>query len=299
MEIHPCIWFDSEAEEASKFYTELFPNSQILASIPYTKVGFEYHGKEEGTISTITFELMKQKFIALNGGPIFKLSEAISFYVYCGQEDLFERLYNSLTENGSVLMPKDKYFWSEKYAFVKDKFGVCWQLDINSIGSEQKIVPSLLFVNDKYLKVNEAVNFYTSIFPDSKIIMKFPFPEQKGNQEEAILFSQFSLTNNIFNASSGGEIQHNFDFNESISFVVNCKTQDEIDYFWQKLTENGSEQQCGWLKDKFGVSWQIVPENLQEMFLNSDKIKREKIISAIFEMIKIDFERLKNIYEED
>lgn len=299
MEINPCIWFDSEAEEASKFYTTIFPDSKILFSLPYTKIGFEYHGKEEGTISTITFELMKKKFIALNGGPIFKLSEAISFYVYCGSDELFEKLFNSLTENGSVLMPKDKYFWSDKYAFVKDKFGVCWQLDINNINSDQKIVPSLLFVNDKYLKVNEAVNFYTSIFPDSKIIMKFPFQETKENQSEAILFSQFSLAGNMFNASSGGEMKHDFDFNESISFVVNCKTQDEIDYVWQKLSENGNEQQCGWLKDRFGVSWQIIPENLAEMFLNSDNKKKEELVSAIFEMVKIDYKRLKDIYSKN
>ncbi len=150
MEINPCIWFDSEAEEASKFYTTIFPDSKILFSLPYTKVGYEYHGKEEGTISTITFELMKKKFIALNGGPLFKLSEAISFYVYCGSDEFFEKLFNSLTEEGNVLMPKDKYFWSDKYAFIKDKFGVFWQLDINDIDSAQKIVPSLLFVNEKY-----------------------------------------------------------------------------------------------------------------------------------------------------
>ncbi|NPV12296.1 MAG: VOC family protein [Ignavibacteria bacterium] len=298
MEINPCIWFDSEAEEAAEFYTSIFPQSRILFTVPYTKVGFEYHGKEEGTISTVIFELMNQKFIALNGGPIFKISEAISFYVYCDDDELFEKLYNSLTDGGSVLMPKDKYFWSDKYAFVKDKFGVCWQLDINKINSNQKIVPSLLFVNSKYLKVDEAVKFYTAIFPDSKILLEYPFPDQEDIHQKAILFSQFSLSKNLFNASSGGKVQHNFDFNEAISFFINCRNQDEIDYYWQKLSENGQIQMCGWLKDKYGVSWQIAPEIFFEMFLKSDQTKREKIISAIFEMTKIDLPRLIKIYQE-
>lgn len=298
MEINPCIWFDSEAEEVAEFYTSIFPQSRILFTVPYTKVGFEYHGKEEGTTSTVIFELMNQKFIALNGGPIFKISEAISFYVYCGDDELFEKLYNSLTDGGNVLMPKDKYFWSDKYAFVKDKFGVCWQLDINKINSNQKIVPSLLFVNSKYLKVDEAVKFYTAIFPDSKILLEYPLPDQEDIHQKAILFSQFSLSKNLFNASSGGKVQHNFDFNEAISFFINCKNQDEIDYYWQKLSENGQIQMCGWLKDKYGVSWQIAPEIYFEMFLKSDQTKREKIISAIFEMTKIDLPRLIKIYQE-
>lgn len=281
--ITPCIWYDSEAEEAVKFYSSLFDNSKVNRIIRYGKEGFEYHHKPEGSVMTVEFELNGQSFLALNGGPDFKLNESISFFVYCESEERINFLYEKLCEGGSINMPLDKYDWSPKYAWVKDKFGVSWQLDIEAINSPQKIVPSLMFVNEKYALVKEAMNHYTSIFPDSKILMEYP-------AEDYLLFAQIKLNGYLLNLMSGGKMTHNFDFNDAMSLIINCETQDEIDYYWNKLTEGGQEVQCGWLKDKFGVSWQVVPKILNELI--SDPKKSNKTMNAIFQMVKLDINTL-------
>lgn len=287
--ITPCIWFDYQAEEAVQFYSSLFDNSKTTRIIRYGKEGFEYHHKPQGSVMTVEFELNGQKFLALNGGPDFKLNESISLFVYCESEKRINFLYEKLSQGGSINMPLDKYDWSPKYAWVKDKFGVSWQLDIEAINSPQKIVPSLLFTNDKYKKVKDAMNFYTSVFPNSILLMEYP-------SEDFLLFAQAKLNGYLLNAMSGGNITHNFDFNEALSFIIRCDSQEEIDYYWNKLTEDGSEVQCGWLKDKFGVSWQIVPKILNELL--SDSNKSSKVMNAVLKMVKFDIKKLMEAANE-
>lgn len=281
--ITPCIWFDNEAEQAVKFYCSLFDNSKVNRITRYGKAGFEYHHKPEGSVMTIEFELNGQKFLALNGGPDFKLNESVSFFVYCETEERINFLYEKLSESGSINMPLDKYDWSPKYAWVKDKFGLSWQLDIEAINSPQKIVPSLLFVNENYKKVKDAINFYVSVFPNSTILVEYP-------SKDYLLFSQAKLNGSLLNAMSGGEIKHNFEFNDALSFIISCDSQDEIDYYWNKLTEDGKEVQCGWLKDKFGVSWQVVPKILNELISKPEKTDR--VLSVVLEMKKFDIKKL-------
>lgn len=278
--IVPHLWFDKEAKEASKFYTSLFPNSAItnITTISETP---------SGNVDIASFNLSGIDFMAISAGPMFKINPSISFFVYCGSNEEIERLYNKLIENGSALMPLDKYPWSEKYAWVKDKFGLSWQLDIDKINSEQKILPSLLFVNEKFGKVKEAVEFYNSIFPNSKILFESPFDKSAGVPDGTLLFAQFSLNGYLFNSMSGGNMKHEYDFNEALSLMVYCKDQQEIDYYWEKLTAGGTEQPCGWVKDKFGVSWQIVPEEMDTMMRTKDKKQLERLTHAFLKNDKI------------
>jgi predicted 3-demethylubiquinone-9 3-methyltransferase (glyoxalase superfamily) len=159
--ISPCLWFDDQGEEAAKFYTSIFKDSKIGDVTRYGKEGYEIHGREEGTVMTVEFEIEGQKFLVLNGGPIFKFNEAISFQVY-------------------------------------------------------------------------------------------------------------------------------------------CETQEEVDYYWEKLSEGGDEkaQQCGWLKDKYGVSWQIVPTILIKMLKDKDSEKSQKVMKAMLQMHKLDISTFKKAYEE-
>jgi predicted 3-demethylubiquinone-9 3-methyltransferase (glyoxalase superfamily) len=159
--ISPCLWFDDQGEEAAKFYTSIFKDSKIGDVTRYGKEGYEIHGREEGTVMTVEFEIEGQKFLALNGGPIFKFNEAISFQVY-------------------------------------------------------------------------------------------------------------------------------------------CETQEEVDYYWEKLSEGGDEkaQQCGWLKDKYGVSWQIVPTILIKMLKDKDSEKSQRVMKAMLQMHKLDISTLKKAYDE-
>ena len=159
--ISPCLWFDDQGEEAAKFYTSIFKDSKMGDVTRYGKEGYEIHGREEGTVMTVEFEIEGQKFLALNGGPIFKFNEAISFQVY-------------------------------------------------------------------------------------------------------------------------------------------CETQEEVDYYWEKLSEGGDEkaQQCGWLKDKYGVSWQIVPTILIKLLKDKDSEKSQRVMKAMLQMHKLDISTLKKAYEE-
>lgn len=296
--ITPNLWFDKNAEEAVNYYTSLFENSKIGAKTYYSKEGFEFHGMAEGSICTIEFFLNGYQFIALNGGSHFKFNEAISFFVYCESDDKIEDLYSQLSNGGSILMPLDKYHWSPKYAWVKDRFGVSWQLDVDKMKSPQKILPALLFVNEKFYRIKGAIKFYSSIFDNSKVLMEVPYQKEGSSLIEPIQFAQFRLGDYLFNAMSSN-LKHEFDFNEAISFIVNCENQEEVDYYWGKLSEGGdpNAQMCGWLKDKFGVSWQIVPMAFIKMLKDKDKAKVSRAENAMLKMKKLDLATLQKAFE--
>lgn len=295
--ITPFLWFNNNAEEAVNFYTSLFDNSSTLNVTRYNEQSAAASRQKPGTAMTIAFKLEEQNFTALNGGSHFKLNQAISFFVYCESETKIDQIYKKLSEGGIVMMPLDKYDWSPRYAWVVDKFGLSWQLDVDKINNQQKILPAFLFVNDKVLKVKEAVNYYSAVFPDSKIIMEWPYDKSAGLPDETLLFAQFKLADHLFNAMSGtGE--HKFDFNEAFSFVVNCDDQNEVDFYWNKLTSDGGmESQCGWLKDKFGISWQIVPTILIELLGDADPVKAQKVMMSMLKMKKIIIADLEDAYK--
>lgn len=267
--IHPCIWYDGNAKAAAEFYCSIFPNANITADTPMV----------------VNFEIGGQKFMGLNGGPAFKPNPAISFFVISESDNELHELWNHLSENGKVMMPLDKYAWSEKYGFVEDKFGLSWQLmkgnysDVN-----QTITPCFLFTGNRYGKAEEAVHFYTGLFPDSSINGILLYGEGEEQAAGNVKHSQFVLNEKVFMAMDGPG-SHEFGFNEAISFVVECSNQEEIDHYWNKLTTNGGEEsRCGWLKDKFGVSWQIIPAVLGTLM--SDPAKAPKVIEAFLKMKK-------------
>ncbi|TDQ17222.1 putative 3-demethylubiquinone-9 3-methyltransferase (glyoxalase superfamily) [Algoriphagus boseongensis] len=268
--IHPCLWFDQQAAEAADFYISVFPNSRIVDKNPIA----------------VSFEVMGTLMMGLNGGPKYQQTQACSYFVYCGEEVSIEEVYDSLKKDGKVYFPLDTYPWSPKYAWVQDRFGTNWQLDADPIRSVQKIVPCLLFVNEKKSKVREAREFYTHIFPNSIRLMEAPLPDS-----EDLLFTQFKLDGYIMNAMSSPE-RHEFDFSPGNSLVITCKGQAEIDYYWEKLGESGEHGRCGWLTDKFGLSWQVVPEGLGKMMSDPEKGKRS--MEALLKMNKLIIETLKN-----
>ncbi len=157
----------------------------------------------------------------------------------------------------------------------------------------QKITPHLWFDNN----AEEATKFYTSIFKNSKIIDITYYgksaAEVSGKPKGTIMTVRFVLEGQQFMALNGGPI---FKFSPAISFLVSCETQEEVDGLWEKLSEGGEIEQCGWLKDKFGVSWQIVPNILSEMVQEKDIMKLERVINAMLQMKKLDIQGLKNAY---
>jgi len=159
----------------------------------------------------------------------------------------------------------------------------------------QKITPCLWFDN----QAEEAVNFYASIFKNSKVgrIARYgeAGAEVSGRPSGSVMTVEFQLEGQEFLALNGGPI---FKFTEAVSFVVNCETQEKIDEMWEKLSKGGAKGQCGWLKDKYGLSWQIVPPVLSEMLQDKDTKKSERVMKAMLQMKKLDIKKLKQAYEQ-
>ncbi len=273
-QLYPCLWFDGKAKEAANFYTSVFDNSKILSENPVV----------------VTFELEGMQFMGLNGGPMFKINPSISFFVHCETEEEIDKKWQQLSDGGNVLMALDKYPWNEKYGWCQDKYGVNWQLMLHD-AVRQKIVPSFMFTQEQSGRAEEAINFYTSLFENSKIEFISRYEAGEGDVEGHIKHARFTLNGQVFAAmeSSG---PHQFTFNEGVSIVVPCDNQEEIDFYWNKLTEGGKESQCGWLKDKFGVSWQIVPAALGKLMSNPEKSKR--VMDVVMKSIKFNISELEN-----
>lgn len=290
------LWFDNNAEEAIKFYVSLFPNSEIISESRYGKEGFEIHGRPEGTIMAMSFTLSGSEFVAINGGPIFKMNPSISFFIMCETAAEADKFWNALVDGGEVLMALDKYDWSERYGWLNDRYGVSWQIYTGQANAaNQKIVPAFMFVGEQAGRAEEAINFYTSIFKNSEIEGIMHYPPGGIDPEGTVAHAQFTLSGQVFMALDSA-MEHKFQFNEGVSIIVNCSNQEEIDYYWNKLTAGGKEVQCGWLKDKFGVSWQVVPVQLGEMLSSGDKEQTARVTKAFLKMIKFDIQELKEAF---
>lgn len=272
--ILPCLWFDGNAKAAAEFYCSVFTNSKITVD----------------TSLVVNFELFGNKFMGLNGGPQFKFNPSVSFFVICEAESEIDSTWSKLLINGKVMMPLNKYPWSDKYGWIQDKYRISWQLMMghaDAMGG--KIIPAFMFTGSQAGNAEHAMNFYASIFSDSKIKDINRYVEGEHDVAGTVKHGRFNLSDQSFVAMDSSA-PHGFQFNEAISFVVDCETQPEIDYYWSKLTEGGQESQCGWLKDKFGVSWQIVPTILGKLM--SDPTKSQRVMTAFMQMKKFDIEKL-------
>ncbi len=288
--ITPHLWFDKEAKEAAKFYTSVFRDSKINNTTLF-------HNTPSGTVDITTIELLGQEFTLISAGPLFKFNPSISFLVACKTKDEVEALWEKLSEGGTVLMELGEYPFSERYGWVQDRYGLSWQvMFIGGHEIRQKITPTLMFVDKQWGKAEEAINFYTTVFHDAKVgdILRYNKGEEP-DKEGTIKHAAFALEGLDFAAMDSARV-HNFTFNEAISFIVHCKLQEEIDYYWEKLSADPKAEQCGWLKDKYGVSWQIVPTIMEEMLKDEDKEKVMRVTEAFLKMKKIDIELLMKAY---
>ena len=274
--IYPCLWFNGVAKKAAEFYCSVFNNSIITS--------------DNGL--AVIFESSGQKFMCLNGGPEFTFNPSVSFFVICETEEETDKTWKALSEGGTELMPLDKYDWSTRYGWIQDRFGISWQLSLGRMEEVgQKFSPFLLFTGKQAGKAEQAVHYYTSLFGNSAIAGILKYTKGENEVEGTVKHAQFKLGDYVFMATDSS-FQHQFGFNEAISIVVECGTQKEIDYFWENLTLGGQESRCGWLKDKFGISWQIVPAILGELM--SDPSKSERVAHAFMQMKKFEIDKLVN-----
>ena len=296
--ITPHLWFDKEAKDAAEFYASIFPNSKVTNTTTL-------HDTPSGDTDIVSFEIAGQQFMAISAGPLFKFNPSVSFFVnFDPSRDKDARksidsLWEKLSEGGTALMPLDKYPFSERFGWVQDKYGLTWQLILTNPEGEERpfIVPSLMFVRGVAGHAEEAINFYLSVFKDSKMGLISRYGKgQEPDKEGTVMFADFMLEGQWFAAMDSAH-EHNFAFNEAISFLVQCDTQEEIDYYWEKLSAVPESEQCGWLKDKYGLSWQISSSALQEMMTNGTREQIDRVTQAFLPMKKFNVAELQKAYE--
>ena len=289
--IIPHLWFDKEAKEAADFYVSTFPKSKIKSTTML-------HNTPSGSADIVTFELLGLEFQAISAGPLFKFNPSVSFHVTCKTKEEVDAIWEKLSHGGQVLMELGAYPFSERYGWVQDKYGLSWQI-IYSSGADvkQKITPVIMFVGGVCGKAEEAVNFWVSGFRVAKVdnILHYGKGEE-WDKEGTLKYAAFSLFGQEFGAMDSA-YEHRFSFNEAISFIISCDSQEEIDYYWKKLSAVPEAEQCGWLKDKYGLSWQVVPASMGEMLRGGDREKIDRVTQAFLPMKKLDIAKLQEAYE--
>ncbi len=274
------LWFDGKAHEAAAYYKSIFPDFTAISENPLA----------------VNYRMGGRRFMHLNGGPGFPINSSISFFVNLEEDEEIQRVWGKLSEGGQVLMPLNTYPWSPKYGWCADRYGVNWQLMKNHT-SRTAVLPALMFCQENSGKAEEAIHFYTSLFPNSSIIELSRYEKGEPDVEGNIKYAQFELNQLPFTAmdSSG---PHAFTFSEGVSFIVTVDTQEEIDFYWNSLIgTKGSAGKCGWLKDAYGLSWQVVPTCLGKFM--SNPATAPKATYAFLQMSKFDIAALEKACSTD
>jgi len=286
------LWFDKEATQAAEFYIGAFgKGSKVNHST-------QLDNTPSGSVDIVTFELLGREFQAISAGPLFKFNPSVSFHVLCNSKEEVDAIWGKLSPGGTVLMELGAYPFSERYGWLQDQYGLSWQI-FYSPGAESKpkITPVLMFVGSVCGQAEDAVNFWSSVFSEAKVATLVRFGKgEEPDQEGTLKYASFSLLGQEFGAMDSAH-QHNFAFNEAISFIVPCKNQAEIDYYWEKLSAVPEAEQCGWLKDKFGFSWQIVPTAMDEMMSKGTHEQIARVTAAFLPMKKFDIASLERAYK--
>lgn len=300
----PYLWFDTQAAEAAAFYCGLFPDSRIISRSVIRDT-------PSGDCETVSFEVWGQSFEAISAGPRFLINPSISFMVNfdpllftdsddptAAAKELQDRIWKQLAEGGEVRMEYGRYDFSSSYGWVQDRFGLDWQLILTDPEGDPRpaVMPSMLFTGEACGKAEEAGEFYRSVFADSAEGLMVHYPSgMEPDGEDTVMFSDFRLDGTWMTAADSA-YDHKFRFNEAVSFKVGCGSQEEIDHYWEKLSAVPEAEQCGWLKDRYGVSWQIVPSVLNELMEKGTPGQQQALTGAFLKMKKFIIEDLHRAF---
>jgi predicted 3-demethylubiquinone-9 3-methyltransferase (glyoxalase superfamily) len=295
--ITPYLWYDKEAREAAQLYTEAFSSALEGGRASRIKSMATLHNTPSGDCDIPTIELWGYELTLISAGPYFKFTPAISLLVACGTREQVDHLWARLSEGGKVLMELGEYPFSPRYGWTQDRYGLSWQLSLSREAARPGITPSLLFVGPQCGKAEDAIRFYTSVFPSSRVgDIQRHGPGQEPDRPGTVKYADFTLHDQGFAAMDSAH-GHDFAFSEAFSLMVHCDTQKEIDTYWGKLSSDPQSEQCGWLKDRYGVSWQITPSVLDRMLQDPDAKKVERVTQAFLQMKKFDLAALERAYE--
>ncbi len=300
--IIPHLWFDKQALEAADFYTSVFPSSQITHTS-------RIRDTPSGDCDIVHFTLWNKEFMAINAGPLFRFNPSMSFIVNydplsfkgnsqeresAARENL-EEAWQQLMDGGKALMPLGAYSFSQQYGWVQDQYGLSWQLMLTDPSRDPRpsIIPSLMFTGKTLGRAEEAIHFYRSIFRSSEQGLLIHYQEGMDlDKAGTVMFADFKLEDTWMAAMDSAH-QHGFEFNESVSMMVTCEDQAEIDYYWSQLSAIPESEQCGWLKDKFGFSWQITSSEMETLMKEGSREQVDRITKAFLKMKKIDIAAIK------
>ncbi|MDD2458256.1 MAG: VOC family protein [Eubacteriales bacterium] len=285
--IVPYLWFDHQAEAAVDLYTHTFLHSHVVSNRLYTTSGAEVSGRPDGSLLSIEFVIAGQPMVALNGGPVYPFTPANSFYVHCPFAEEVDRIYEKLSAGGEVLMELGTYPFSPRFAWVRDPFGINWQ--IMQSDHPAQIVPGFLFTGSRIGQAESAIQHYVTTIPNSNLQIMEKSPDG------LVQYASFTLNGQAF-AATESSFDHGFDFSPAISFLLSCETEDEFESIWSSLTDETTDPQCGWVTDRFGITWQIVPEALFALINSDDEIRSERVLKALYPMKKINLAVLKQAF---
>jgi predicted 3-demethylubiquinone-9 3-methyltransferase (glyoxalase superfamily) len=285
------LWFDREARQAGAFYTSVFSSS--TAAIEVNTI----NDTPSGSVDIVDIELHGQRFTLISAGPLFRFTPAISFLVMYETKEEVDRVWGALSEGGSALMELGAYPFSERFGWIQDRYGLSWQIMFaGDWPITQKLTPSLMFTGEQAGRAEEAIAFWTSVFRNASAGRASRYgPGEEPDREGTIKHAGFTLEGQELFAMDSAH-PHGFGFNEAISFMVHCETQQDIDYYWERLSAEPKAEQCGWLKDKFGVSWQIVPTAMERMFAQGSREQIDRVTKAFLQMKKFDLAKLEQVY---
>lgn len=273
--IYPCIWFDKDGKDAAQFYIDTFGEGRIVTD----------------TELVVEFELYGQKFVAINGGPEVRPNPAVSYMMIVEDKEEMDRIWNQLMDGGKILMPLDKYDWSEKYGWVQDRYNVSWQLYFGKVNEDvdgQKIIPTYMFTQQHNGQAEAALNFYVDLFENSR--QNGVLKHEEGEMKGLVAHGQAVLDGYVLAVTDGGSC-HDFQFSWGNSMFIECETQEEIDRFWNAFADGGEESQCGWIRDKFGVWWQVIPKQLVGWMI--DPVSAPAVSAVFQKMKKLDIKMLE------
>lgn len=303
--ITPHLWFDTHAREAAEFYCAVFPDSRIESVV-------RLHGTPSGDCDVVSFVLHGQPFMAISAGPMFTFNPSVSFIVTfdpsrdpLAREQL-DAAWARLSDGGQALMPLDAYPFSPRYGWVQDRYGLSWQLRLADPAGEPRpaILPALMFTGDVHGRAEEAGEFYRSVFDGSRAgqLVRYPdgTPPDAAGAEMAgrVMYSDFRLDQTWFAAMDSGAM-HPFGFNEAVSFVVTCRDQAEIDRHWARLSSVPEAEQCGWCKDRYGLSWQVTALALERLMTSGDRALVDRVTQALLGMHKLDVSAIESAARRD
>ena len=278
--ITPAIWCDGTADEAAQFYTDIFRDASVTEQAP-------------GLAATVSIHGFKLSLI--NGGNQYAPNPSISCILnfdpllFGGEEQArtyLDELYKRLS-TGGVLMELGEYPFSPRYAWVRDRFGMTWQLMLTDPDGDPRpfVIPSFMFGGTNHAHAEEATDAWIALFDNSRRGVLYRYEEGGPLDAGTVMFTDFTLRGTWMAATDSGTF-HDFTFTPGVSMIVSCRDQEEIDRYWAGLSAVPEAERCGWCVDRWGVSWQIVPHNIAELM--ADAATRDKILH----MGKIDLAKL-------